>query len=185
MTMTPPDVPKGRARAWLWLFVPVLAVIGIGLLIELLRERRAPDAQSATPRPAEVVVEPADPKPARPLLVAADRVPIAPHDPSTPDGPVHPHPITPAHARIFRENRLLGALNGALDVRDGAGVRRLLATYRAEFPEDPHALHEGYEIIADCLEHPGDASEAAARKYYATQTASTLRRYVRRSCWER
>jgi hypothetical protein len=102
-----------------------------------------------------------------------------------PPEPLHPHPITAAHARIYRENNLLGALNGALDVEDAPGLRRLLETYRDEYPEDSHALQAGYAIIADCLEHPGDGASAAARAYYETETASTLRRYVRRHCLER
>lgn len=105
-----------------------------------------------------------------------------PHD--VPAGPQHPHPVTPEHLRIYRENNLLGALNGAMDEKDARGMRRLLAEYREEYPGDAHQLAQGYEVIADCLEHPGDASTAAARRYYDTETASTLRRYVRRHCFE-
>jgi hypothetical protein len=97
---------------------------------------------------------------------------------------VHPHPITPAHERIYRENRLQGALNGAMDVKDTAGMRRLLAEYRAEYPDDPRAIRKGYELIADCLEHPGEAAKSEARRYYDTELASTVRRYVRRYCFD-
>src|SRR4051812_44439282 len=49
-------------------------------------------------------------------------VPAAPGDAGA-DVPPHPHPLTPGHDRIFRENALIGAMNGALDVKDGLGLR--------------------------------------------------------------
>jgi len=120
-------------------------------------------------------------------IVANDGLPIMPHDPheAVPEGPVHPHPHTAAHERIYHENNLLGALNGAMDVNDAAGLRRLLEQYREEYPEDEHGLQEGYAVIADCIDRPGEASTDHARRYYDTETASTLRRYVRRHCFER
>jgi hypothetical protein len=95
-----------------------------------------------------------------------------------------PHPVTPQHERIFRENSLIGDLNGALDVRDVAGLRRLLARYRDEYPEDAHVLQDGYELIANCLERPGAATRAVAQRYYDAQLDSGLRRYIRRHCLE-
>jgi hypothetical protein len=173
-----------RKNTWRWLGAAALAA-GVGLFLrereERLTERDAPAARTPITR----VAPPSKPHPAPPLLIASDGMPVVPHDPSArpAPGPAHPHPITPSHTRIYRENQLISRLNGALDARDGARLRGLLETYRAEYPEDPHALQEGYEIIADCLEHPSPASAAVARTYYATETASTLRRYVRRLCW--
>lgn len=95
-----------------------------------------------------------------------------------------PHPITPQHERIFHENNLIGDLNGAMDVKDAAGLRRLLAQYRDEYPEDAHVLQDGYELIANCLEQPGEATRAAAQRYYDEQLDSGLRRYIRRYCLE-
>jgi len=165
--------------------VILLVALGAFLIHEQGRELRAGTAAVTTSTKMVPAEAPPGPSVAT-LLVAADAIPIMPRAPATPPaaGVVRPHPLTPAHARIYRENRLIGALNGALDVRDAAGMRRLLASYRAEYPEDPNALFEGYAIIADCLEHPGDVSAGAARRYYARETASTLRRYVRRICWE-
>jgi hypothetical protein len=61
----------------------------------------------------------------------------------------------------------------------------LLAEYRAEYPEDSHEMQIGYQLIADCLEFADDpAKRAAARDYYDTETASGLRRYIRRHCLE-
>ena len=94
----------------------------------------------------------------------------------------HPHPITPQHERIYRENTLTFALDGAVDVEDAPGIRRLLAIYRQEFPEDSLLTQQGYEIIADCLDRPGVGTRAAAQRFYDTEIASALRRHVRRHC---
>jgi len=110
-------------------------------------------------------------------------MPHDPHDP-VPPGPVHPHPITSAHSRIYRENNLIGSLDGAMDVKDVAGMRRLLERYHEDYPEDEHELLEGYALIADCLERADEATLERARRYYAAETASPLRRYVRRHCFE-
>jgi hypothetical protein len=95
-----------------------------------------------------------------------------------------PHPITAQHERIFHENNLIGDLNGAMDVKDVPGLRRLLQQYKDEYPEDSHVLQQGYAIIADCLERPGAETRAVARRYYDEELDSGLRRYVRRHCLE-
>lgn len=187
----PPDRPPGDRRH-VWLTVVVLAVLAGWAIFSAERwdaskvseqSLGGPPPVPAAPRPATAAPEP---HPAPVVEVAADGLPIMPRDTSapTPPGPVHPHPVTEAHLRIYRENNLLGALNGAMDEKDASGLWRLLAQYRAEYPDDPHELQQGYEIVADCIEHPGAASTARARRYYETETASTLRRYVRRHCFE-
>jgi hypothetical protein len=113
-----------------------------------------------------------------------DELPVHPAGSASADGMMRPHPITPQHERIFRENQLIGQLNGAMDVKDAKGMRRLLAEYREEYPEDEHVMQRGYELIADCLESPGEATRAVAKKYYDTELASGLRRYIRRHCLE-
>jgi hypothetical protein len=174
------------ARAWWWLAALALAVLGC-LLLHTEREPEPSAVAWSSPRVAVEEPERAAPPDARriPAPVAEEPPVSRAQPPVVPPEPEHPHPLTPAHARIYRENNLLGALNGALDVEDAAGLRRLLEAYQDEYPEDPHALQEGYAIIADCLEHPGAGSSDAARQYYETETASTLRRYVRRHCLER
>lgn len=96
----------------------------------------------------------------------------------------HPHPITPAHERIFKENNMIGAMNAAMDLGNVAELRRLNREYREQYPEDSHLVQEGYDIIADCLEGRSSANRAAAERYWNTQLASNLRRYVRRHCLE-
>jgi hypothetical protein len=176
----------------------------LGFGVWLLLRNRGPAAGPAPepPRPTETserhrlralaptVVPPAPPTgpDARPFEYADDGVPFMPPGPNDPrpDRPVHPHPITPQHLRIFRENELLGQLDGAMDVKDAAALRKLLRTYRAEYPEDPQQMQGGYELIANCLDHPGDAAtRAAAQKYFDEERASTLRRFVLRHCLER
>lgn len=95
-----------------------------------------------------------------------------------------PHPITPQHERIFRENRLVSQLNGAMDVKDTRGLRSLLEQYRDEYPEDAHVLQDGYRIILNCLERPGAETRAVAQRYYDERIDSGLRRYIRRHCLE-
>src|SRR4029077_18348125 len=75
------------------------------------------------------------------------------------------HPLTPRHARIYRENNIIAAMEGAMDVRDGRGMRFLLQQYRSEFPDAPTELQEVYGIIANCLDHPGPETTAAGQQY--------------------
>jgi hypothetical protein len=142
------------------------------------------------PPPAASPAWPAAPPAPRPPpppvdeIITTDGLPIMPPratDPR-PEGPVHPHPITPRHQRIFAENRLVGALNGAMDVKDVPGMRRLLDEYRRDYPEDDNMLHDGYAVIADCFERPGAASRAAAETWIASHNGSTLKRFVHRHC---
>lgn len=168
--------------------IAVLVLLGLGALFVLSTEG------SPKEKPAAVVTDASPPTRAPPpapsmtpaLDYAADGVPFKPRDPSTPDpeGPMHPHPVTPEHERIFRENNLFGAISGAMDRRDTRGMRELLAEYRADYPEDTHLLQAGFSVIADCIDHPGVASTAAARAYYHANKASNIRRYVRRHCFE-
>jgi hypothetical protein len=145
-------------------------------------------AVTAPPSPAAPTPAPVRPRPAPPPIeeehVADDGLPFMPAAPDAarPTGPVHPHPITPQHQRIYAENRLIGALNGAMDVRDVAGMRKLLKQYRDEYPEDANDVQEGYEVVADCFEHPGAEARAAAVRFGEEHRGSTLRRWVNRYC---
>lgn len=142
-----------------------------------------PDArhETATPPPAALRA------PAETIAVdySPDGVPIHPPGNANIDAQgMLPHPITPTHERIFHENNLIGDLNGAMDVKDAPGLRRLLAQYRNDFPEDAHVLQDGYELIANCLERPGPETRNVAQRYYDEQLDSGLRRYIRRYCLE-
>jgi hypothetical protein len=102
---------------------------------------------------------------------------------STKTGPRRPHPITPKHESIFRENAILGSLNGAMDVGDVDAMREMNRKYKIEFPQ-AGTLQEGYDIIADCIEQRSTQRRDRAESYYEEKRASTLRRYVRRYCFK-
>jgi hypothetical protein len=89
-----------------------------------------------------------------------------------------------ARERIHAENRLIQRLNDAMSFRKVKEMREMLLEYRTLDPKDLDANQAGYAVIADCIEHPGDASMAAARQFYDTQRHSPLRRFVRRICFE-
>lgn len=138
----------------------------------------AAPAPKAAPAPAAVHAQTAP-------IDFQDGVPVYPAGSAQVNGEgMVPHAITPTHERIFRENNLIGDLNGAMDVKDVAGLRALLKQYRDEYPEDAHVLADGYQLIADCLEHPGAGTRAVAQRYYDEQLDSGLRRYIRRHCLE-
>jgi hypothetical protein len=165
----------------------VLLVLLVGAFF-VLRTEGAPKEKVAL-EPAEAPPAPGPPPAPSvtpPLEYAADGVPFKPHQPSTPDpeGPMHPHPITPEHERIFKENNLFSTISGAMDRRDTVAMRKFLEEYEHEYPEDSHLLQEGFRVIADCIDFPGEKSTAAARAYYGANKASIIRRYVRRHCFE-
>jgi hypothetical protein len=111
------------------------------------------------------------------VVVGAD--PHAPHEPG-----MVPHPLDETRARINAENQLLQSLNDAMSFRKVKEMREMLVEYHELDPRDIDAHQLGYEIIADCIEFPGDASLTAAREFYDTQRHSPLRRFVRRICFE-
>jgi hypothetical protein len=141
-------------------------------------------APSAAPKPPEPRPAPAPaPVPDPEAVTTSDGLPIMPVR-GEPSGPVHPHPITPQHQRIYAENRLVAALDGAMDTQDVPGMRRLLEQYRREYPEDDNQLQDGYALIADCLEHPGAPSRAAAEQWLDSHNGSSLKRFVSKHCLE-
>lgn len=184
----------------LFIRLTLLALVGAIVAVALiwLRSRSSPPEEASAPPQAD---EPAAPieerrlppvprtppvpetKPYKEEVVTSDGVPIAP-----PRGEVvgraHPHPITPQHERIYGENRLVGAIEGAMEVKDAAGMRRLLDQYRREYPEDDQELQGGYAAIIDCLEHPGPGPRAAAERWLDGHNGSTAKRYVVRYCLE-
>src|SRR5262245_8235371 len=149
-------------------------------------EPAAPVAAAPPPPPPRRAPAPPTAAPYKEEVITSDGLPIMPphNDDPRPDGPVHPHPITPRHLRIYAENRLIAALDGAMDVKDAAGMRRLLEQYRREYPEDDNMLQEGYAVIADCFEHPGARSRAAAERWLPSHNGSTLKRWVKLHCLE-
>lgn len=93
-----------------------------------------------------------------------------------------PHPITPEHERLFAINRVLLQAKQAVDFHDVPRLRTLLVEHATLDPTDPLRHRLGYERIADCLESPGSASRQAALSFWQKETASPVRRLVRRKC---
>ena len=163
----------------------MLVLIALGLSVRRNEPKvvaSMPSEPSEAPAPARATSPPTPSAAPTPPVVDASASPgglIA--DASTEE--LRPsHPLTPRHARIYRENNLIGAMEGAMDVRDGRGLRYLLQQYRSEFPDDPNQLQEGYGIIANCLEHPGPETTAAGQQYFDRERGSTLRKFVARYC---
>jgi hypothetical protein len=138
-------------------------------------------AASLLPAPQQAPASAAPAQPAEP----AYRLPLVPPGPDDPhDEPMHPHPITPEHVRIHKINQLIQSLNDAMSARDVKRMRELIDEYRTLDPKDEDVMQLGYKVIADCLEYPGHRTLASARRFYDTHRASTLRRFVRRVCFE-
>ena len=119
-------------------------------------------------------------------VTTSDGLPIMPpgaNDPR-PDGPVHPHPITPQHQRIYARTAWSASSTAPWTSRTcrrcGSCSRSTGATTR----KTTTMLQDGYAVIADCLEHPGEATRAAATQWAETHRGSTLRRFVNRHCLE-
>jgi hypothetical protein len=182
-------------RRWLFLVAGAAVAALVGWLVLGDRMRQAaprgsvdepavPAAEARRLPPVPRTRAPSAPEPYKEETVTSDGIPIAPPRGDV-VGAAHPHPITPQHERIFGENRLVGAIEGAMEVKDVAGMRRLLAQYRRDYPEDDQELQDGYGVIADCLDHPDAAGpRAAAERWLDAHNGSTAKRYVLRHCIE-
>ncbi|WP_437665105.1 hypothetical protein [Sorangium sp. So ce1182] len=187
------DPVKPPRSRWL-----VAAPLLLGAALCLVSRSREPDGrrppasrQEASPEeaprqaPRGAPAEPPAPAGSAEPAAAVDDLPVAgPGPDDRHDGPAHPHPITPRHLEIQHENGLIALLHDAMSARNGARMRELVHEYRRAHPGDPSQLADGYEVIAACLEMPGEESRAAAAGYYAERRASTVRRFVRRICLE-
>jgi hypothetical protein len=145
-------------------------------------EQRHEASAPAVPPPAPSARLPAAALSAPPPPNTLNVVGPGPNDPHEPG--MVPHPLDEARARIDTENRLTQALNDAIAFRKVKEMREMLVTYRKLDPKDVDKSQLGYEVIADCIEFPGEASLAAARNFYDIQRHSPLRRFVRRICFE-
>jgi hypothetical protein len=173
--------PNQRVRALLFGGIALLLLLAVLLLFgrsEPHEPAPAAPREPAAPPPPTAPAPSAPPKPAAPAVLPPD----AAHAEANTLPPSHP--ITPAHERIQLENQYIQALNDAMDLRDGAKLRKLAAQYRVQGFKDVDQLGEGYEIVANCLEHPGEASRAAAQAFFDRERGSNLRRHLHRHCLE-
>jgi hypothetical protein len=151
-------------------------------------EEPAEDEVEHTAEPAEIAPPAQPPRPSPAPRPSGERsgpgevVGPGPDDPHEPG--MLPHPLDEEHERIDTENRLIQRLNDAMSFRRVKEMREMLVEYRKLDPKDIDASQAGYEVIADCIEFPGNASLAAAHQFYDTERHSPLRRFVRRICFE-
>src|SRR5688572_26588834 len=111
-----------NCRRW-GVALAIVALLGAGAwLLRPLPAAPEPAARApeSTQAPVELAAHATSPEPA-PATTTADyspggvRIRPAGSEPIDARG-MAPHPITPQHRRIFRENNLIGSLNGAMDV---------------------------------------------------------------------
>jgi hypothetical protein len=145
-------------------------------------EKAAAPVPVKEPLPARRTPPSAASEPSAKQVSPGEVVGPGPNDPHVPG--MLPHPQDEAHERIDAENRLIQGLNDAMSFRKVKEMREMLVEYRKLDPEDVDQNQAGYEVIADCIEFPGDASLSAAHQFYDTQRHSPLRRFVRRICFE-
>jgi hypothetical protein len=149
------------------------------------RSEKVPEPTQAEPAEEARADEPEpealpSPPPPRPTTSATRTVAqAAPSDALPPS-----HPITPERQRIQRQNQYIQVLNDAMDLRDGPKLRELALRFQEEGFVDTDKHGEGYLLVADCLERPGEASRAAAQAFWDRERGSTLRRHVKRHCLE-
>jgi hypothetical protein len=72
----------------------------------------------------------------------------------------------------------------AIESRDVSRLRELIGELNALDPNDEERLQLGARVVADCIEKPGEASLARARDFDAHESASSLRPFVNRVCFE-
>jgi len=94
------------------------------------------------------------------------------------------HPMSPERLRAYRQNDVIGQIDGAILVKDYEGIRRLNAEYRREYPDDDQMTRDAYDMIADCLEHKTPERVARAREFWETKRGSRARRDLRKICLE-
>lgn len=181
---------------WSVAIAPALVVLVLGAFLIFATdsepkrgalERKAPVevAEETAPEGAWVTAVEAKKLSGAPIVAAVEERPKDIVHPTDKHDPwMHPHPITAEHRRIQSENEAIQNLNDAMSIRDVPKMRELILAYRALDPNDTDRAQLGYGVIADCIEHPGEASLARAKDFYANQRHSPLRRFVRRICFE-
>ena len=160
--------------------VLVVALAGLAAWFGLGRERAAPeDTESVEPAEESAPQQPPQqqPQPPAPPAPSAQRA-----EPAAADALV-PHPLTPDQQRIRRENEILGIVSDALDLGDAGKLRMMARTYREQSFEGADRIANGYEIIAECLDHPGPISRAPAKAFDDSNRGSILLPYLRRACF--
>lgn len=97
----------------------------------------------------------------------------------------HPHPVSADHQRLYRDVDLLQAADEAIAQQRYADARRLLTQHHAELPGMSPLEEEGLWLLVDCAEERSPENLARVQDFYDHNSASTVRRRLRRACLER
>ena len=182
------DSLNRRRGRWLGLAaLAVLSALGGWLLFGRADGHEAELAVTVPEPVAPAAVEPpAPPPPPPPAMPRPAPAPVVASDEPSPMPPPLPpsHPITDEHVRIQLENQFIQAMNDAMDLHEGAKLRMLASQYREHHFEDVDKLAVGYDLVANCLMHPGAESRSAAQAFFDQERASILRRHIKRHCLE-
>jgi hypothetical protein len=92
-------------------------------------------------------------------------------------------PNAAGRERIRRQNEVLQTVSDALDLGDAGKLRLMARTYREQNFEGANEIATGFEIIAECLDHPGSIAKAPAKYYDDNHRGSILQPYLRRACF--
>jgi len=172
---------KKTSRAWLVAGALFLGALAIWLLSGAEKVPEPTQAETEEEAPADEPERQAAPAPPAPS--ASVTRPVAAPAPSREEFPPS-HPITEERQHLQRQNQYIQMLNDAMDLRDGPRLRELAKRFNDEGFVDTDKHGEGYLLIADCIEHPGEASRAAAQAFWDRERGSNLRRYIKRHCLE-
>ena len=140
------------------------------------------EAETAEEAPADEPERQAEPAPPQRPTASVTQTVAAPARSAEEFPPSHP--ITEERERLQRQNQYVQMLNDAMDLKDGPRLRELAKRFNQEGFVDTDKHGEGYLIVADCLEHPGAASRAAAQAFWDRELGSNLRRHIKRHCLE-
>lgn len=100
------------------------------------------------------------------------------------DREAHPHPLSADHQRLYRDVDLLHAADEAIAQQRYADARRLLEQHHTELPGMSPVEEEGLLLLVDCAEQHSPEHVARVQEYYDKNSASTVRRRLRRGCLE-
>ena len=182
---TTEDSSKNGTRALL--YVGGALVIGLFAIWLLSGPDKVPEptrAETEEEAPADEPERQAAPAPTPPPAPTASAThTVAAAAPSAEEFPPS-HPINDERLRQQRQNQFIQMMNDAMDLENGPRLRELAKRFAEEKFSDPDKHGEGYLLVADCLEHPGPASRAAAQAFWDRERGSNLRRYIKRHCLE-
>jgi type IV secretory pathway VirB10-like protein len=160
-----------------------VALLALGLLSRPDKTPEPTRAETTEEAPADEPARQAAPAPTPPVPTASvTQTAAAPASSAEVFPPSHP--INEERLRMQRQNQFVQMMNDAMDLEDGPRLRELAKRFAEEKFSDPDKHGEGYLLVADCLEHPGSASRAAAQAFWDRERGSNLRRYVKRHCLE-